>query len=828
MALTGYSFSREVPIIHATQAEAGWQINLEVHKGAGVNSDGVVYLNNHCSQFPYDVRFTDEDGETLIPASLDQSETSKTVRHFTVLSPQNCSEADHFFNIHYGGGNVSKTDLAALLKSENKFKKAAIDAVVPLGTASAWDKIWFVYGATPTYVDKTADMNDAGANDVWCTMSPATTNDKIYWGMTAARFFSIVATIGTLANAVYTITWEYWNGSTWTALDVSDDSNGWRWSGASGANPKNATISWIMPSDWATTAVNGTTAYWVRCCVSSYTSMATRGILTQAWAITADSFHTCTQPWDVKRSGVVYRFYESLETHWSYGGYYRVGVASCPEADYPWGPWTKLGYCMQPSNISGRADCHGTQGPAVAWDGTQWVMAFAGYAETDYWAGILYATISDADFPGVVAGATWTRGDSGNVQIGAVAETWEERVACPAIFFDTTLQKWGCLYNGWESDIASAAMWEVGIALSVSSTFPTSASGWVKSANNPILPFGGVGAKDRYGLVGSGQPAKLGTRWHWLYNGADEPGQDGFGKGMVFCASAEYDALDSLWLKENSGEPIASFPMYGAYIFSTPGIVDFNDGALYIPFGRCPRGATADWNNDIGTARLEYYPYSGADVFEAYYQFNNNDSELSSDWTKTGEWIEEGQTGSHLTDAFGYAGWNPETFLNGKIETKLKLVAGSNPAYYSGVGVRKATANAALAANGYTAYVKYGNKPTSINLQLYCADSDTVIGESDIDNPDWSVFHTLALAFHYDDPTNTLVVSFDGVDLITVDTDAHYVAAGYVQLMDCMADVAGIANFEFMRVSKWCPTPPYAGTAGAEQGSGMLLPVGDF
>lgn len=54
-----------------------------------------------------------------------------------------------------------------------------------------------------------------------------------------------------------TVVWEYWNGSSWAALIAQDSSSGFRVGGS-------GSIHWVIPSNWATTAVNGITGYWVR------------------------------------------------------------------------------------------------------------------------------------------------------------------------------------------------------------------------------------------------------------------------------------------------------------------------------------------------------------------------------------------------------------------------------------------------------------------------------------------------------------------------------------------------------------------------------------
>jgi len=49
--------------------------------------------------------------------------------------------------------------------------------------------------------------------------------------------------------------WEYWNGTAWAPLTVTDGTNGFTQDG---------TVSWTPPADWAATTVNGHNTYWVR------------------------------------------------------------------------------------------------------------------------------------------------------------------------------------------------------------------------------------------------------------------------------------------------------------------------------------------------------------------------------------------------------------------------------------------------------------------------------------------------------------------------------------------------------------------------------------
>lgn len=70
--------------------------------------------------------------------------------------------------------------------------------------------------------------------------------------------FSRVLTNILTARASLTVAWEYWDGSSWTALpSVTDPTSSWSVTGE-------AAITWSVPSDWAETTLSSFTKYWVR------------------------------------------------------------------------------------------------------------------------------------------------------------------------------------------------------------------------------------------------------------------------------------------------------------------------------------------------------------------------------------------------------------------------------------------------------------------------------------------------------------------------------------------------------------------------------------
>lgn len=97
-------------------------------------------------------------------------------------------------------------------------------------------------------------------------------SDALYFGIQTAiinsgPFSGLVFDIGTIIPPTIsrTIVWEYWNGA-WVTLTVRDGTDiGSGSFGQSGV----CSVHWVQPSDWATTAVNGVTGYWVRARLSA-------------------------------------------------------------------------------------------------------------------------------------------------------------------------------------------------------------------------------------------------------------------------------------------------------------------------------------------------------------------------------------------------------------------------------------------------------------------------------------------------------------------------------------------------------------------------------
>jgi len=107
-----------------------------------------------------------------------------------------------------------------------------------------------------TFVDNTTEARLQGGTAFKLFAGPTVTVDEAYFGLQRPfdRLALVFGTAG-VQNTTITLAWEYWNGSAWTALTVTDGTT---------KLTVNGSVTWTIPGTWATTAVNGTTCYWVR------------------------------------------------------------------------------------------------------------------------------------------------------------------------------------------------------------------------------------------------------------------------------------------------------------------------------------------------------------------------------------------------------------------------------------------------------------------------------------------------------------------------------------------------------------------------------------
>lgn len=120
-------------------------------------------------------------------------------------------------------------------------------------------QVWQVSSAGTVFGDQTANFNDAAVNYLPFNASE-TVADYAAFGMASTFGKLTFSNVGGTQGAGGVVVWEYWNGSAWTALSGITDGT----SGFTAALGAGQTVTWTIPSNWASNALNSVTAYYVR------------------------------------------------------------------------------------------------------------------------------------------------------------------------------------------------------------------------------------------------------------------------------------------------------------------------------------------------------------------------------------------------------------------------------------------------------------------------------------------------------------------------------------------------------------------------------------
>ena len=103
-----------------------------------------------------------------------------------------------------------------------------------------------------SFTDNTNNARLSDASGFLMFPTPATA-DRTYFG-SSAQFKNLTFAFITAGSSA-TYVWEYWNGTTWSTLTVTDGTTSFTQAGS---------VTWTVPGNWATTSVNASTMYWVR------------------------------------------------------------------------------------------------------------------------------------------------------------------------------------------------------------------------------------------------------------------------------------------------------------------------------------------------------------------------------------------------------------------------------------------------------------------------------------------------------------------------------------------------------------------------------------
>jgi len=136
------------------------------------------------------------------------------------------------------------------------------------------------------FSDDTTDANSTATGDVNVYEDPAAASDALYFGKDNI-FRLLMIDVGTVHNGTTsTQVWEYFDGTTWQTLTVTDDTDG-----GNGAFDTlgRGLITFTPPSDWARTNITNqpatapTNLYYVRIRLSVVGNLTTEPILDTCW-----------------------------------------------------------------------------------------------------------------------------------------------------------------------------------------------------------------------------------------------------------------------------------------------------------------------------------------------------------------------------------------------------------------------------------------------------------------------------------------------------------------------------------------------------------------
>jgi len=198
----------------------------------------------------------------LVPAEADGS-----VDTFTFDS----SQSNYLLSEEFTSGAVAISDAnGAIYRLDTDYTTVDTD-----GDGSVEEITWNTQLAKAVaddggaLTDETSAATNSTSDDM--TLLPATpaTGDAYYFG-NEEQFDTFDLTISTAGAGDWTIVWEYYDGSSWSALSgVSDGTTGFTTGGTN-------TVTWDAPPDWSETTVDSSELYWVRARVDTYSAITTQ------------------------------------------------------------------------------------------------------------------------------------------------------------------------------------------------------------------------------------------------------------------------------------------------------------------------------------------------------------------------------------------------------------------------------------------------------------------------------------------------------------------------------------------------------------------------
>ena len=188
-----------------------------------------------------------------------------------------------------------------------------LDRGADIGSLLSYDS-----GAS-SYTDNTTEANSVRGTPFYAFAETVGVGDIMYVGL-SYRFLGITISLST-AGSGGVLTWEYYDGSSWSALSGVAES-------ASGADDLNASgkVSWSLPEDWQDTSVDGNTLYWVRARVTTAhsTSPKVNGVVPDRDSVISDEVSSGSYDWNsggrlVLKDDFLTDEYSGLRVDYTYG-----------------------------------------------------------------------------------------------------------------------------------------------------------------------------------------------------------------------------------------------------------------------------------------------------------------------------------------------------------------------------------------------------------------------------------------------------------------------------------------------------------------------------
>ncbi|MCP8315511.1 MAG: DUF2341 domain-containing protein [archaeon] len=106
--MAGWNYCKSHEINGATGAGTNYQIRVKVHYGGGIDSGEDVYCNGHCRADFGDVRFTDDDGSTMLDYWM-QEKVDSDYAVFWIEVKDDLSSFNQRIYIYYGRSDATTT-----------------------------------------------------------------------------------------------------------------------------------------------------------------------------------------------------------------------------------------------------------------------------------------------------------------------------------------------------------------------------------------------------------------------------------------------------------------------------------------------------------------------------------------------------------------------------------------------------------------------------------------------------------------------------------------------------------------------------------------------